>query len=139
MFSSAKYSQCLGVGIIQSKEAQSSKDSLGDSNYPGYIEIPAEASGASAVLVQVYYNPDEVADLGIDLDTLAGKPLVTIDEFTDFSSVPVNEINKEWATPGMKLLNYGNFLIETGINIKNAKIIPFNTDINVYVCFNYYK
>lgn len=139
MFSKEKYSQCIGTTVIQSKTAQASRNSNDEPNYPGYISIPADAEGATSALVQVYYSPEEIAKQGMSLDDLAGKPLVTIDEYTDYSDVPTDQVNKEYSTPGMKLLNYGSYLIETANNISKAKIIPFNKEINVYVSINYYK
>lgn len=135
MFTPEKYSECIGTIVIQSKAEQASRSTT----YPGYITVPEGAAGANAVLVQVYYNPTEVVSSGIDLDNLAGVPLVSIDEFNSYDGVDPNNVNQEWSTPGMKLLNFGNFLIETGKNISNAKIIPFNAAINVYIVLNYYK
>ncbi len=125
MFTNNKPStECLGTTVIQSKSS--------DVVAAGYIEIPAAAQGANSVLVQVYYNPNELPS-GMTDNDLAGVPLVTIDEFND---APVNA---EWATPGMKLVNFGMFLIETPLNIGRAKIIPFNAEVNVYVALSFYS
>jgi len=142
-----EYSKCIGNKVIQSKEAQSSQDDNGSSNYPGYISIPDGAVGANAVLVQAYVNPDELKEAGLTFDDIAGIPLVTINE-SDYNVATLDSNNNlcingvqvgSYSTPGQKLLNYGSYLIETGNNIRNAMIIPFNKDINVYVALTYFK
>ena len=133
MFISQKpQNECIGTDIIQSAVAQITPQVGG---YPGYIPIPDTAMGASTCLIQVYYNPAELP-VGVTAASLSATPLVTIDEFTD---VLVDPINDTWATPGMKLLNFANYLIESPKNIQKAKIIPFNSLINVYIVLNYYK
>lgn len=142
-----EYSQCIGNAVIESKNAQSSTDGKGESNYPGYIPIPDSASGANAVLVQVYVNPEELLAAGLTFDDIAGVPLVSINE-SDMDNASLDDSDRltinsvvvgGYSTPGQKLLNYGNYLIETANNIRKAMIIPFNKDINVYIALTYFK
>lgn len=144
-----KYSICIGNSIIQSKTAQASQDGGGVTNYPGYIPVPdlPSAVGANYVLVQVYVDPTELAAANLTFDDIAGIPLVTINE-SDLPNIGLDAFNNltingnavsGFPTPGQKLLNYGNYLIETASNIANAMIIPFNPNINVYVAFTYFQ
>lgn len=146
MFTAKEYSKCIGNAVLQSQSEQSSRDDDQNIDYPGYITIPDEASGANAVLIQVYVNPEELLALGLTIDDIAGVPLVTINESDkDNASISgeVLSINSVavggYSTPGQKLLNYGNYLVETGHNISKAMIIPFNRNINVYIALTYFK
>lgn len=146
MFTPTEYSKCIGNAVLQSKTEQSSRDDSEAIDYPGYITIPDAAAGANAVLIQAYVDPQELADAGLTIDDIAGVPLVTINE-SDIdnaslsgetlmiSSVAVGG----YSTPGQKLLNFGNYLVETGHNISKTMIIPFNRNINVYIALSYFK
>lgn len=127
MFSASKpNTECIGTTVIQSKASSAVED------YPGYISVPDAASGATSVLVQVYFDPDDLPR-DKEANDYAGKPLVAIDEYND-------EVEAAgYATPGMKLVNFGNYLLETPLNIGKAKIIPLDEDLNIYVVLNYYK
>lgn len=147
MLTPKEYSKCVGNSITQSKNAQSSKDALDIPNYLGYITVPDGAVGANAVLVQVYVNPEELSAAGLTFDDIAGKPLVTINE-SDLANTTLDSNSNlliggipvlGYATPGQKLLNYGNYLIETAYNIRNAMIIPFDKNINVYIALTYFQ
>jgi len=146
-FTPKEYSQCIGNTVIESKNAQSAVDGNGESTYPGYIPIPDGAEGANSVLVQVYVDPDELEAAGLTFDDIAGVPLVTINE-SDLDNADLDDSNNltisaaivgGYSTPGQKLLNYGNYWIETANNIRKAMIIPFNKDINVFIALTYYK
>lgn len=146
MFTAEKYSKCLGNVVVESKAAQSSKSPLDIPNYVGYIPVPDGASGANAVLVQAYVDPAELQAAGLTFDDIAGKPLVTINE-SDLANASYDNGNLYissrlvggYSTPGQKLLNYGNYLIETAYNIRNAMIIPFDKNINVYIALTYFE
>lgn len=136
MFNQKKpISDCLGSVTIQTA-TESAKD-----HYPGFIKVSDfSAMGACSVLVQCYYNPAELpVDGSITIDNLAGVPIIAIDEFNTYDGVSPDQINSGWAGAGMKLVNFGNFLLETPNNIEAGKIIPFNSKINVYVVINSYK
>lgn len=142
-----EYSKCIGNAVIESQNAQSAVDGNGVSTYPGYIPIPDGAEGANAVLIQVYVNPEELEAAQLTFDDIAGVPLVTINEsdmdnadLDDSGNLTINDAAVGgYSTPGQKLLNYGNYLVETGNNIRKAMIIPFNKDINVYIALTYFK
>lgn len=147
MLSSKEYSKCIGNSVIQSQAAQASVGDDGSPNYPGYIPVPDDAAGANAVLIQAYVNPEELLAAGLTFDDIAGVPLVTINE-SDFDNkgldgdrnLTINSVRVGgYSTPGQKLLNFGNYLIETASNIRRVMVIPFNPEINVYVAFTYYK
>ena len=117
-------SECIGHAVLQTKSASAIT--------AGYVVIPDAAAGSKSILVQVYIDPNDLPR-GKTMDDYRDKPLVTINEFDDTIS------DTGYATPGMKLLNWGNFLLETPSNIGNAKIVPFDADLNVYVALSYYK
>lgn len=141
------YTECVGTSMVQSKNAQSAQsDDDNSSIYPGYIAVP-ENTGARVVLIQAYVNPEELGAVGKTFDDIAGVPLVTINE-TDLPNATldangnllINGIQVGgYSTPGQKLLNFGEYLIENATNITNAMIIPFDKNINVYLVFTYFK
>lgn len=147
MFTNKEYSKCIGNSVVQTKDSQSSQTASGASNYLGYISVPDGATGANAVLVQAYVNPEELLAAGLTFDDIAGKPLVTINE-SDFDSATLDAAKNllingvpvaGYSTPGQKLLNYGSYLIETAHNIRKAMIIPFDKNINVYIALTYFQ
>lgn len=146
-FSNQKYSECIANAVVQSKIAQSARNPDSSSSYPGYIPMPDIAVGANYCLVQAYVDPAELAAAGKTFDDIAGIPLVTINE-SDIDSASLDAMGNlninsvpvaGYTTPGQKLLNWGNFLIETANNISKAMIIPFDENINVYVALTFYK
>jgi len=142
MITPKEYSKCIGNAVLQSQIEMSRGTS-----YLGYIPVPDGATGANAVLVQVYVDPNELATSGLTFDDIAGVPLVTINE-SDLDNASLDSSNNllissvlaaGYTTPGQKLLNYGNYLIETAYNISKAMIIPFKSDINVYIALTYFE
>jgi len=119
-------SDCLGAVMVKSR------DMIEASGYPGHILVPDSVQGATSVLLQVCVDPDNLPS-GTTMDDLSGKPLVTINEFDE------TIVADGFATPGMKLVNFGSYLIDTPGNMNRAKIIPFNDDVPVYLMFNFYK
>lgn len=105
--------------------------------YEGFVPVP-NIAGSTSCLIQVSVDPDDLP-VGVSFDTLGSKPIVTVNEGPDAIGVVLTGSPEGFSIPGVKMVNFGTYLVEAPKNLNQVKVIPTIEDLKVYVVFTFYK
>jgi hypothetical protein len=103
------------------------------------IAVP-NVPGSTSCLIQVCADPDNLPG-GVSLSDLSSRPIVTINEgpvVLPHETYDLDAISP-FTIPGVKLVNFGTYLVEAPKNLNQVQIIPSMADLTVYCVFTFYK